>query len=174
MTTTKWVHGKGREQAAERLGNLTRGDHQDEVASLVRKAGTELEAGRIGAAERLLREGLAREPDHPECRAYLAICLAAGRRKYVTAERIAKNLLAKNAYDPTAYYALGRINLLGGRRSMAFRHFARARALAHGDKGMEAAVDRMDPRRPPVLRALPRSHPLNVLLGRLRAACGRR
>jgi len=170
MSATKTIHGRGREESRARLGNLTRGDHDDFAMSRVRQAGRELETGHIGAAERLLREGLAKAPEHPECRAYLAICLAAGKRKYVTAERIARNLLQRNAYDPTAYYALGRINLLGGRRSVAFGHFARARALAVGDKDMLAEVARMDPRRPPVLRFLPRDHALNILFGRLRSA----
>lgn len=138
-------------------------------SQMVLLAGRYLEKGKIEAAEASLRRGLARVPDNPECTAHLAVCLAAGKRKYVTAEKLIKNILENNPYDPTAWYALGRINLLGGRRKLAFQNFEEAKRISCADAEIETKVDELDPRRGPVLKILPRNHFLNVWLGMLRA-----
>lgn len=139
----------------------------------IRRAGRYLEQGHIKAATDSLRRGLERVPEHPECLSYLAVCIAAGQRKYVTAENLVKKILAENPYDATAWYALGRINLLGGRREKAFANFARAKSVSREDAEVSAIVEQMDPRQKPVLPWLPRGHFLNILLGRLRARLGR-
>ena len=158
-----------RQFAPSKIANKPSDYDHDYADEQVRRAGRYLEAGRIDLAEACLRSGLERAPDHAECTAYLGVCLAAGQRKYVTAEKLVKNILASNPYDPTAWYALGRINLLGGRREQAFRNFAKAKQVSRDDAGVEKMVDQMDPRRPPVLTFLPRNNPLNVWLGRLRS-----
>ena len=141
----------------------------DFCAQQVRRAGRFLELGKIEAAEASLHQGLDRVPEHPECVAYLAVCMAAGRRKYVTAEKLIKIILNKNPYDATAWYAMGRINLLGGRRKQAFKNFAKAKLVSRDDVNVEIAVEQMDPRQSPVLTFLPRDNFLNVFLGRLRS-----
>lgn len=158
------------EFAPSRLASKPSGADLDFCTSQIKRAGTYLEKGRIDLAEACLKQALQRAPDHPECVAYLAICLAAGRRKYVTAEKLVQNILEINPYDATAWYARGRINLLGGRRKQAFADFAQARHVSCADAGVEAVVDQMDPRRGPVLPFLPRDHFLNIVLGRLRSS----
>lgn len=152
-----------------RITNRASGTDLDYCARQVGRAGKYLESGNFEHAEACLRSGLARVPEHPECTAYLGVCLAAGQRKYVTAEKLIKNILDANPYDSTAWYALGRINLLGGRREQAFANFARAKSVSRQDTHVQVLVEQMDPRRPPVLGFLPRDHFLNILLGRLRA-----
>jgi tetratricopeptide (TPR) repeat protein len=141
----------------------------DFCAQQVERAGRFLEAGNIDGAEAALRQGLERMPENPECLAYLAVCLAAGKRKFVTAEKLVKNIIKNNPYDPTAWYALGRINLLGGRRQQAFKNFEQAKRVAHDDRDLEVAVEKMDPRKGSVIGFLPRNHFLNIWLGRIRA-----
>jgi tetratricopeptide (TPR) repeat protein len=158
-----------REFAPSRITNRASGPDLDYCAEQVLRAGRYLEAGKFEHAEACLRAGLGRVPDHPECTAYLGVCLAAGQRKYVTAEKLIKGILESRPYDPTAWYALGRINLLGGRREQAFANFAKARRVSRDDAHVEQLVDELDPRRPPVLGFLSRDHVLNRLLGRLRA-----
>ena len=144
----------------------------DFCADRVRRAGKLLEKGNIKAAETVLQQGLTRVPEHAECVAYLAVCLAAGQRKYVTAEKLVKNIIKNHPYDPTAWYALGRINLLGGRREQAFKNFEMAVRVSCDDVQMEIIVEKMDPRRDPVLVFLPRDHFLNIMLGRWRSKFG--
>jgi tetratricopeptide (TPR) repeat protein len=141
----------------------------DHCAQLIRRAGRFLETGDVEAAEASLRQGLDRVPEHPECVAYLAVCLAAGKRKYVTAEKLVTNIINKNPYDSTAWYALGRVNLLGGRRDQAFKNFEKAKRVSRGDRNIEVIVDEMDPRREPVISFLPRNNVVNIWFGRLRA-----
>ena len=138
-------------------------------AHLVVRAGRFLEMGDIAAAEKCLQQGLERVPEQPACVAYMAVCLAAGKRKFVTAEKLVKNIIRNNPHDPTAWYALGRINLLGGRREQAFRNFEKAKRFSKDDGAIEDSVNQMDPRRDPVLRFLPRNSFLNVVLGRIRS-----
>jgi tetratricopeptide (TPR) repeat protein len=142
------------------------------ATEMVRRAKRLIEEGRHKDAELYLRQALERVPDHKECQAYIAVCLA-GKRKFVSAEKLAKNVIRNNPFDAIAYYALGRVNLIGSRRGSAFRNLEKARTLASGDREMEGAVNDLDPRRPPVIRWLPRNHFLNVMFGKWRAAMNR-
>ena len=142
------------------------------AAEMVRRAKRLIEEGRHKDAEIYLRQALERVPDHKECQAYIAVCLA-GKRKFVSAEKLAKSVIRNNPFDAVSYYALGRVNLIGSRRGSAFRNFEKARTLANGDREMEGEVRRLDPRRPPVVRWLPRNHFLNIMLGKWRAALNR-
>jgi tetratricopeptide (TPR) repeat protein len=140
------------------------------MASIVRTAAQLMNQGRFTEAETHLRQGLDRDPRHPRCLAFLSVCLAANGRKYATAEKIAKSVVQANPDEPAGHFALGKVNLLGARRSTAFRHFARARELATMDEELQEELKRADPRRPAVFPSLPRNHFLNVLCGRFRAA----
>lgn len=158
--------------APSRLGKRASEADTDFCAQQVERAGRFLKQGRVDSAEAALRQGLERVPDHAECTAYLAVCLAAGQRKFVTAEKLVRNIISNNPYDPTAWYALGRVNLLGGRREQAFQNFRKARLVSRDDAQVAAIVAEMDPRRGPVLPFLSRDHFLNIILGRLRAKLG--
>ena len=142
------------------------------AAEMVRRAKRLIEENRHKDAELYLRQALERVPDHKECQAYIAVCLA-GKRKFVSAEKLAKNVIRNNPFEAVAYYALGRVNLIGSRRGSAFRNLEKAHNLASGDTEMESEVRRLDPRRPPVFRWLPRNHILNIWFGKWRAAMNR-
>ena len=138
------------------------------AASMARKAANYLEKGKVKAAQHCLRLGLERAPDHPECLSYLAICVAMEKKQYQTAEQLAQRILLENPKEARGFYALGRVNLLGSRRRVAFRNFRKAYSLAGRDEGLKRELESMDPRRPPVLASLPRNHFLNAWLGKLR------
>ncbi|MEN8006844.1 MAG: tetratricopeptide repeat protein [Candidatus Krumholzibacteriota bacterium] len=152
--------------------STTREVDMEFAAEMVRRAKRLIEENRHKDAELYLRQALERVPDHRECQAYIAVCLA-GKRKFVSAEKLAKNVIRNNPFDAIAYYALGRVNLLGSRRGSAFRNLEKARHLATGDREMEGEVSRLDPRRPPVIRWLSRNHILNIWFGKWRAAMER-
>lgn len=138
------------------------------------RAGRQLEEGKFREAELTLRMALAKLPTDPRCRSLLAICLATGRGKLATAEKLARGVVAQDAGDPVAHYALGRVLIETGDRRQAFRCFARARSLAGTDKALKATLARQDPRRAKVFPQLPRDHALNVFFGRLLRGFGGR
>lgn len=137
--------------------------------SLLRSAIVSLERGDHEGAERALRQGLARVADHPGCLATLALCLAEGQHRFVTAERLAARAIKVAPGEASGYHALGRIYLLGGRKQQAFRFLMKAFSLSPGDPRVSNELQTMGRRRPPVFRALPRDHPLNMACGRWRA-----
>jgi tetratricopeptide (TPR) repeat protein len=139
------------------------------VASMLQKAVRNIEKENYHTAENLLRQALERSPEHSECLAYLAICLAAGKRRYMTAEKLAKQVILEHPYSAQGYYALGRVNLHGSRRKEAFRLFQKAQRLVLGDHALSNELKGADPRRAPVIKALPRNHPVNIFLGKKRA-----
>ena len=166
LTPGEKIHG-------EMTYSTTREVDAEFATEMVRRAKRLIEEDRHRDAEIYLRQALERVPDHKECQAYIAVCLA-GKRKFVSAEKLAKNVVRNNPFDAISYYALGRVNLLGARRGSAFRNLERARNLATGDQEMEGAVEDLDPRRPPVIPWLPRNNFLNIMFGKWRAALNRK
>ena len=157
--------------SSEEVQHMTEREANIEFATdVARRAGRMIEDGRHKMAEELLHQGLERVPDHQDCLTHMAVCLAAGQHKFVSAEKLAKNIIRQNPYDARGYYALGRINLIGSRRGSAFRNLEKARNLAAGDRKIEGTLDNLDPRRPPVIPWLPRNNALNIMLGRWRAS----
>ena len=154
--------------------SITETLNEQYVQSMLRKAAAAIEQKNYEAAEAYLQRGLARVPRHPECMAYMAICLAENKRRFVTAEKIAKEALRERPENARGHYALGRINLLGSRRRQAFQYFHRARSMATKDSQLEADLQKLEPRRLPVLSFLSRNHPLNIYLGKTRAFLLRR
>ncbi len=163
----------GKKTHGQMTYSTTREVDTEFAAEMVRRSKRLIENDQYTEAEKLLRQALERIPDHKECQAHIAVCMA-GKRKFVSAEKLAKNVVRNNPFEAIAYYALGRVNLLGSRRGSAFMNLQRARRLATGDQEMEGAVDELDPRRPPVVRWLPRNNFLNVLFGKWRAAMNRK
>jgi tetratricopeptide (TPR) repeat protein len=155
--------------AIDTLAPSIREEDDHEVMELLHKANGCIEKENFHEGEILLRQALERAPNHPECMAHLAICLAAGQRRYITAENLAKQVIQKHPYSAEGYYALGQVNLHGSRRKGAFRYFGKANRLILDDYQMEARLKTADPRKPPVIKALPRNHPLNIQLGKWRA-----
>jgi len=157
--------------SSEEVIHMTQIEADQEFAQdMARRAGQMIEDGRHKAAEDLLHQALERVPDHQDCLTHMAVCLAAGQRKFVSAEKLAKNIIRKNPYDARGYYALGRVNLIGSRRGSAFRNLDKAKDLAAGDRKIEGTLANLDPRKPPVIPWLPRNNFLNIMLGRWRAS----
>lgn len=144
-------------------------DQTQRVTAVLERVAGSLHAGNVAGAERQLRDGLDRDPDHPRLQAYLTICLAAAGRDLRSAELLVRDLLDRNPQEAAGYYALGCIHLLAERRRPAFQAFERARRLGRGDRQLALELDRKEERRAPVFGSLPRGHFLNVFCGRMRA-----
>ncbi len=145
-------------------------DHESQFASaMAQKAALLLEKQKVKAAEKCLRIGLQHCPYHTECLAYMAICVALGQKDFTKAQQIAKEIIQNNPDDARAYYALGRINLMADHRGIAFYSFRKSRTLAGEDENIYEDLEKIEPRRSPVLPFLGRRHPANHILGWLRA-----
>ena len=75
------------------------------VGSLLRSASLNMEDRDYEAAEAILRQGLTLEPENPEVLASLAICLAEGRGRFVTAEKLALKAVQAARRSGYGYYA---------------------------------------------------------------------
>lgn len=136
---------------------------------LTRLAGRLIDQGEYAAAEDLIQQAMSMNPDNILCQAYLIICVASlGRNDEATTD-MARKLKEEHPNDPAGWFALGHLELMAGRRGAAFTHFDYARGLARRDRRMLAAINRRDPRREPVIKALGRDHDLNILLGKIRS-----
>ena len=148
-------------------------DNKSYMADIVRLASVALEKGNVREAETYLRQGLERVPEHPQCLAYLSVCVAARAGQTDKAEKLAKTIVRDNPRDPTAFFALGMVYLKTDQRRQAFNYFGRARQLAADDPLLKGQLDRAEPRRAPVIGFLPRNSRINILLGWLRYRFGR-
>ena len=85
------------------------------------------------------------------------------------AVRACESALKNDKYDGQLYLNLGRVYLLSGRRAKAIQTFERGLEEEPDFRELREALREADRRAPPVLAILPRSHPLNVYLGKRRA-----
>jgi tetratricopeptide (TPR) repeat protein len=101
---------------------------------------------------------------------YYGLCLALAGRQFHTALKLCREAAAIERYNPDAHWNLGRVLLACRRRKEA--HAALIQGLRHEPthSGLRREILRMGWRKRPVLSFLSRSHPLNVFLGRRRAA----
>lgn len=76
----------------------------------------------------------------------------------------------RDFFNPDLLLNLGRVYLLAGKTTKALAAFHRGLELAPRHKGLLAEHKRIDRREPPPLGIVSRSHPLNKMLGKLRAS----
>jgi tetratricopeptide (TPR) repeat protein len=76
----------------------------------------------------------------------------------------------RDFFNPDLLLNLGRVYLLAGKTTKALAAFHRGLELAPRHKGLLTEFKRIDRREPPPLGLVSRSHPLNKMLGKLRAS----
>lgn len=128
-----------------------------------------LNGDRIGAEHRFQRI-LKDNPQDPEALAGMAICVAENTGRFVSATKLASEAVRVAPKSPAGYYALGTIHLMGSRLDQGYRYLMKAKHLAPHDPRLQKGFAMFDEGRPPVISDLSRSHPLNRVLGRARAA----
>ncbi len=105
---------------------------------------------------------------------FYGLCIAMVRRKYAQAVEYCNVSLKANFMDPDHRANLARVYLERGERRKAVETLSAGLRLEPHNTQINLIFDRIGRRRPPVLGFLPRDHPLNVWLGRLRARSGGR
>lgn len=134
-----------------------------------------LSAGRRLEALALFETALELERRHgsgrPQARylSYYGLCLALEGRRLHDGLEMCRQAIPLEFYNPDLCLNLGRALVAGERRREAHDAFLRGLALAPTHQEILRELRRMGRRRRPPVPFLDRSHPINVLLGRLSA-----
>lgn len=138
-----------------------------------------LQAGRLREAMALFEAALEIEKrrgvavPQPRYLSFYGLCLGLEAGRMREAIRICREATMLEFYNPDLYHNLGCLLLASGRRKEAYEAFSRGYILQPGHPGLRRELERMGRRRRPPLGFLPRSHPLNVLLGKLSRGASR-
>ena len=140
-------------------------DHQ----SLFRKAMEFRRHGRVKEAAALFRElvdGGSRDPKHLS---YGGLVVATAEGDVKTGLGWCERALEIAFYDPQMYINLARLHEQTGWKSQAAEVLRRGLRVDPGNKRLLAEIDRINPRTKDAIPSLPRTHPVNKALGKLRA-----
>lgn len=99
---------------------------------------------------------------------YYGLCLAKVKRSYREAIMLCEKALAERPEDVVHHLNLGETYLEAGRRRRALDTVNRAILKFPKTKALQALREKIGMRRNPVLPFLPRSNPINVILGHMR------
>lgn len=143
------------------------GTHESNV--LFNRALELVNRNRADQACKLLEMALEICPRHPTYLSLYGLCLAIESDDYDTARKICETAVKLNPREPLSRVNLGRVHRLEGNNAAAYVEFLSAWKLDRKHPAPASELHRMGIRRPPVFAFLPRSHWLNVRVGRLRA-----
>jgi len=125
-----------------------------------------LYACRYGDALVHFQEAVLLEPQSKGYLSYLGVATARAERKFSDAEQLCRRAIEAEYHRAEHYYNLGEVYLLAGRRSDAIKHFNQALSWNPSYEPARDSLRKLGIRRAPVVPALPRSHPINILLGK--------
>jgi tetratricopeptide (TPR) repeat protein len=125
--------------------------------------------------ESAIRHERQRGCEEPQMRylSYYGLSVARARGVSRDAIRACRTAAQKDFFNPDLQLNLGRVYLLAGRITPALAAFERGLNLCPDHPALRSEMNRIDRRRNPIVRSLPRNHPLNLMLGRLRARTSR-
>jgi len=141
----------------------------------LREANRLLEQHDYDRAGAILTRLVKDNPRDPEPLASLAVCVAAGRRQFATAEKIARRARDLAPQRGCGWFALGYVNLLGSRIDKGYQYLEEGRRRDPRDPRLRWGLEVYDERRPAPIADLARDNPLNCLFaGALRVITDRR
>ena len=105
----------------------------------------------------------------PRYRSYLGLCNAITGGKLRDSLELCRKAANEEFYNSELWLNLGRVETTAGNKWKAHEAFVRGYRLARAKdrKQFLRFLDELGLRRPPVLTFLNRSHPINVMLGRM-------
>ncbi len=115
-----------------------------------------------------LRSALDREPGNAFYISYVGVAVAAAEQKWAEAEKLCHSAMRMNRRQAQLYLNLAEVYVAADRKQDAADILARGLHYAPHDRRLKMALDRLAMRRSPVLTFLPRQHPINRNLGKLR------
>jgi len=112
------------------------------------------------------QEAVVLEPQARGYLSYLGLAVAHAERKFSDAEHMCRRAIEAEYHRPEHYHNLGEVYLLADRRGDAVKAFNQALSWNPSFEASQDALRKLGVRRSPVVPMLPRSHPINVILGR--------
>ena len=106
------------------------------------------------------------EPQARGYLSYLGLATAHAQKKYSDAEQLCRRAIEAEYHRPEHYFNLAEVFSLAGRRGDAVKAYNQALSWNPNFEPAQDALRKMGVRRPPVIGSLPRSHPINVFLGK--------
>lgn len=101
---------------------------------------------------------------------YYGLALAQSRGATPEAIQACETAARRDFFSPDLLLNLGRVYLLAGKTTKALATLERGVTIAPNHKTMRAEFDKIDRRTDPPLSIVPRNHPINKFLGKLRAS----
>jgi tetratricopeptide (TPR) repeat protein len=89
-------------------------------------------------------------------------------RRFEKALELCRSAAKEEFYNPELYHNLARVHMAFGFKAEAIRYLRRGLMIDPANASLAADLERLGRRRVPVLQFLPRNHPLNRWLGRMR------
>jgi len=112
------------------------------------------------------QEAIMLEPAAKGYLSYLGLAVAHADRKYNDAEQLCRRSIEVEYHRPEHYHNLGEVFLLANRPADAIKAFNQALSWNPNFEASNDTLRKLGIRKPPVVPALPRSHPINVMLGK--------
>jgi tetratricopeptide (TPR) repeat protein len=138
-----------------------------ESQELFRRAEACIVRGKFDKAEEFLAEALRISSENPLYLSYFGLCMGM-RGDLGEAQKLCSKAAKLSPQSPIVLVNLGRVLLELGFRKEARDFFSRAYALDNTNSPAALELSGMGVRRQPVLHFLPRSHPANLVLGKMR------
>jgi tetratricopeptide (TPR) repeat protein len=138
-----------------------------ESQELFRRAEACIVRGKFDKAEEFLAEALRISSENPLYLSYSGLCVGM-RGDLGEAQKLCSKAAKLSPQSPIILVNLGRVLLELEYRKEARDCFTRAYALDNTNSPAALELSGMGVRRQPVLSCLPRSHPVNLMLGKMR------
>ena len=93
-------------------------------------------------------------------------------RRFEKALELCRSAAKEEFFNPELYHNLARVHMAFGFKSEAIRYLRRGLMIDPANTSLADDLERLGRRRMPVLQFLPRNHPVNRWLGRMRTRFG--
>ena len=101
-------------------------------------------------------------------RSYFGVAMALGRGDVARGRKLCEEAISDGTLNVELYVNLARVYLKSGRKDLAVEAIDTARAIDAKNPVANAILKRLGERQSPVFPFLHRSHPINVVVGKLR------
>lgn len=137
--------------------------------SLFRKAMELIRGGQGKSAAALFRQLIDSGSRDPKHLSYGGLVVATEEGDVKTGLAWCERALELAFYDPQMYINLARLHEQTGWKTQAAQVLRKGLRIEPGNKKLLAEINRVNPRTPNTIRGLPRNHPVNRYLGKLRS-----